>query len=303
MPTLEAGGPIVQGSALAEQGTPPPDSLLLKLEGFEGPLDLLLDLARAQKVDISKISILALVDQYIATIEGARAVRLELAAEWLVMAAWLTWLKSRLLLPAGGDESEDADLAAERLTEKLQALELIRAAAAWLGCRPILGFDVFRPGSPEDHTAIDRSRLAIDQAAFLAAYLRAIRRGTKTAIYQPRSLTWFTVQDALKRLGSLLGEMPDRSSLQRFLPELPGGPLERRAALSSMLIAGLELARGGALHLFQQEAFGPILVGHGPELSRQRGGEPSMDLGERTSENCGGGHAEDMGGDSSGVIA
>src|SRR5580658_8225148 len=113
------------------------DHLLLKLEGFEGPLDLLLDLARAQKVDLAKISILALVDQYLAVIEGARKVRLELAAEWLVMAAWLTWLKSRLLLPPGLDDEEDPEQAAELLTGRLQALELIRAAAAWLGRRPI----------------------------------------------------------------------------------------------------------------------------------------------------------------------
>jgi segregation and condensation protein A len=243
----------------------PGDSLLLKLEGFEGPLDLLLDLARAQKVDIAKISILALVDQYIAVIEGARKVRLELAAEWLVMAAWLTWLKSRLLLPAGADEPEDAELAAELLTGRLQALELIRAAAAWLGRRPILGLDVFVLGQREDHAVIDRSVLVIDQPAFLASYLRAIRRGTKTVSYQPRKLTWFTVRDALQRLGSLLGKMPDLTSLERFLPELLGDPLERRAALSSMLIAGLELAREGELHLRQAEAFGPILVGRGNE--------------------------------------
>src|SRR5215475_1243124 len=124
---------------MAEQAQPSEDSLLLKLDGFEGPLDLLLDLARAQKVDLAKISILALVDQYLAVIEGARRVRLELAAEWLVMAAWLTWLKSRLLVPAAAEDAEDPEQIAEMLTERLQALELIRAAAAWLGGRPILG--------------------------------------------------------------------------------------------------------------------------------------------------------------------
>jgi segregation and condensation protein A len=261
--------PGLSGLSDAAASSESVDTLLLKLEGFEGPLDLLLDLARAQKVDIAKISILALVDQYIAVIEGARKVRLELAAEWLVMAAWLTWLKSRLLVPAGTDEPEDAEQAAELLTGRLQALELIRAAAAWLGRRPILGLDVFALGCREDHIVVDRSRLVIDQAAFLASYLRAVRRGTKTVTYQPRKLTWFTVQDALKRLASLLGRMPDRSSLERFLPELLGGPLERRAAMSSLLIAGLELARGGELHLRQQEAFGPILVG--------RGGQPAED--------------------------
>jgi len=126
---------------------PAGDSLLLKLDGFEGPLDLLLDLARSQKVDLAKISILALVEQYLAVIEGARKVRLELAADWLVMAAWLTWLKSRLLVPAGSDEADDAEQLAELLTGRLRALELIRAAAAWLGRRPVLGIDVFVLGA------------------------------------------------------------------------------------------------------------------------------------------------------------
>jgi segregation and condensation protein A len=239
------------------------------LEGFEGPLDLLLDLARAQKVDLAKISILALVEQYLAVIEGARKVRLELAAEWLVMAAWLTWLKSRLLVPAGGDETEDAEQIAELLTERLAALELVRAAAAWLGRRPILGADVFTLGAREDHTIIDRSRLVIDQAAFLSCYLRAVRRGTKAVAYQPRKLSWFTVQDALKRLSSLLGSMPDWTSLEHFLPALSPGSMEHRAAMSSTLIAGLELARGGELRLRQEHAFGPILVGRAGALEDQ----------------------------------
>jgi segregation and condensation protein A len=237
------------------------ETLLLKLEGFEGPLDLLLELARAQKVDLAKISILDLVNQYLVVIEGARKVRLELAAEWLVMAAWLTWLKSRLLVPPGEEETEDAEQIAERLTDRLQALELIRAAAAWLGRRPILGTDVFVLGCREDHTVIDRSRLVIDQSGFLSSYLRAIRRGTKAVTYQPRKLSWFTVQDAVKRVSSLLGSMPDWASLEQFLPELTPGSLEHRAAMSSTLIAGLELARGGELRLRQNEAFGPILIG------------------------------------------
>jgi segregation and condensation protein A len=262
-----------------EQTAPAGDALLLKLEGFEGPLDLLLDLARAQKVDLAKISILALVEQYLAVIEGARKVRLELAAEWLVMAAWLTWLKSRLLVPAGSDDAEDPEELAERLTERLQALELIRAAAAWLGRRPILGIDVFLLGASEDHTMIDNSRLVIDQAAFLSAYLRGRRRGTKRVAYQPRKLSWFTVQDALKRLTSLLGSIPDWTDLERFLPNISGGQsddhLGHRAALSSTLIAGLELARGGQLRLRQEEAFGPILVARGGEVPD--GGSPNDD--------------------------
>ena len=242
---------------------PADESLVLHLDGFDGPMDLLLDLARAQKVDLAKISILALVEQFLGVIEGARRVRLELAAEWLVMAAWLTWLKSRLLVPAGTDDHEDAEAAAEQLTSRLQALELIRAAAAWLGARPMLGHEVFGLGAPEDHRIVDRSRLIIDQASFLAAYLRGIRRGTRNVSYAPRPLSWFTVQDALKRLGSLLGSLPDWSSLDRFLPGLLFTAPQRRAAIASTLLAGLELARAGHVRLRQDEAFGPILVGRG----------------------------------------
>src|SRR6201746_2731927 len=122
------------------------EALVLQLDGFEGPLDLLLELARAQKVDLAKISILALVEQFLAVIEGARRVRLELAADWLVMAAWLTWLKSRLLLPA--KEDEEAEQGAETLAARLIDLQVVRAAAGWMGRRPQLGWDEFTRGTP-----------------------------------------------------------------------------------------------------------------------------------------------------------
>src|SRR6202011_2296764 len=123
---------------------PPADhseNLVLRLDGFEGPMDLLLDLARAQKVDLAKISILSLVDQYLAVIEGARRVRLELAADWLVMAAWLTWLKSRLLVPAGTGAAEEGEAAAEVLAARLRDLQAVRQAAVWMGARAPLGQD------------------------------------------------------------------------------------------------------------------------------------------------------------------
>jgi segregation and condensation protein A len=242
---------------------PPADSLLLRLEGFEGPLDLLLDLARAQKVDLIRISILALVEQYLAVIEGARRVRLELAADWLVMAAWLTWLKSRLLVPASPDDAEEGELAAETLAERLRELGAIRTAAAWLGSRPVLGQDVFARGAPEDHSEIDRSRLVIDMGSFMRSYLQAIRRGTKATPYRPRALTLWTVQDALRRLGMLLGSLPDWASLEQYLPETLSSPTERRAALASTLLAGLEMARDGTVRLRQDDLFGPILVHRG----------------------------------------
>ncbi len=242
----------------------PPDSLVLRLDGFEGPLDLLLDLARAQKIDLARISILALVEQYLAVIEGARQLRLELAADWLVMAAWLAWLKSRLLVPETPDAAEEGEDAAEVLAGRLRDLQVIRAAAAWLGARPQLGLDVFARGAPEDHTEIDRSRLALDIPALMRAYVGAVRRAAGTRRYRPRPLTFWSVQDALARLATMLGRRPDSlppwASLERFLPEmLPSGP-ERRAAFASILMAGLELARDGAVRLRQDEPFGPILV-------------------------------------------
>lgn len=236
----------------------PADSLLLHLEGFEGPLDLLLELGRAQKVDLARISMLALVDQYLATIETAR-VRLELAADWLVMAAWLTWLKSRLLVPSG-PEAEEAEEAVGQLTERLQALEAIRTAAAWLGARPILGQDVFARGAPEDHTEIDRSRIALDVSGLIRAYLAAAKRGVANRRYTPRKLTVWTVKEALGRLGAMLGSLPDWTSLERFLPHHLTDPAERRAAVASTLMAGLELARDGALRFRQDHPFGPILL-------------------------------------------
>jgi segregation and condensation protein A len=238
-------------------------SLVLRLEGFEGPLDLLLDLARAQKVDLAKISILALVEQYLAVIEGARRIRLELAADWLVMAAWLTWLKSRLLVPSDDDDLESGTEAAETLAERLRELNAIRTAAAWLASRPVLGQDVFARGMPEDHTEIDRSRLTTDLSALVRAYLAAIRRGARPVPYKPRPLTLWTVQDALRRVHDLLGSVPDWASLTRFLPETLGGTIERRAALTSTLLAGLEMARDGKVQLRQDVEFGPILVRRG----------------------------------------
>jgi segregation and condensation protein A len=250
---------------MSASDTHQPDGLLLQLEGFEGPLDLLLDLARTQKVDLAKISILSLVDQYLAVIEGARRIRLELAADWLVMAAWLTWLKSRLLLPEGSEAAEEAELAADVLAARLRDLQAIRAGAVWLVARPQLGQDVFGRGAPEDHTEIDRSRLALDLASLVRAYLLAVRRGAGTRRYQPRPLNLWSVKDALQRLASLLGSVPDWTSLDQFLPDALGGKLEHRAALASTLLAGLELARSGDARLRQEHAFGPILVRRGAD--------------------------------------
>ena len=236
-------------------------SLVLRLEGFEGPMDLLLDLARSQKVDLAKMSILSLVEQYLAVIEGAKRIRLELAADWLVMAAWLTWLKSRLLVPtAANDDLEDGLMAAEALAERLREMNVIRTLAAWLGARPVLGQEVFARGAPQCHEELDRSRVVLEAGPFVRAYLVAIGRGTRSSPYQPRPLTLWSVQDALRRLADLVGSLPDWTTLEEFLPDRLESPTERRAALASTLLAGLELARDGTVRLRQEEAFGPILV-------------------------------------------
>ncbi|NVN12907.1 segregation and condensation protein A [Nguyenibacter vanlangensis] len=249
---------------------------MLRLDGFEGPLDLLLELARAQKVDLARISILQLVEQYLAIVESARRIRLELAADWLVMAAWLAWLKSRLLLPAEEGGGEDAEDAAELLQARLLELARIGQAAEWLAARPQLGRDVFARGEREDLTEIDRSGLALDLPQLMGAYMAAMRRGARKRVYQPRRLQFWTVQDALARLHRLLGTeaaIPGTGAgwcaLDSFLPESgPGLDAEddlertrlRRAAMAGTLIAGLELARNGAIELRQEEIFGRIML-------------------------------------------
>lgn len=235
-------------------------AMVVTLEGFAGPLDLLLELARGQKVDLARMSIVSLVDQFLVVIEGAGLVRLEQAADWLVMAAWLTWLKSRLLLPAGSAAQEEGELAAEVLAARLRDLAAIRLAAGWLAARPTLGQDVFARGMPEDLIETDRSRLALDLPGLMRAYLLAMRRGIGNRRYRPAAVVVWTVKDALARLLAMVGTLPDWTDLERFLPAAVGTSLQRRAALASTLIAGLEMARDGQVRLRQAEQFGPILL-------------------------------------------
>jgi segregation and condensation protein A len=238
-----------------------PGRLVLALEGFEGPLDLLLDLARQQKLDIAKINILALVDQYLAVIEGARSLRLELAADWLVMAAWLAWLKSRLLLPAEErPEEEDPAALAGRLAERLLELERMRAGAAWLGRRPQLGQEVFGRGAPESLTVADRSGIAADLAGLVRAYLAAEGRAAAKRPWQPKPRRIWTVGEAVAMLSRMLRSSTGWDTLAAFLPAGLSDPVEQRAAVAATLVAGLEMARGGAVELRQDEPFAPILL-------------------------------------------
>ena len=222
-------------------------------------MDLLLELARAQKLDLGRISVLALVDQYVAVLEH---VALEIAADWLVMAAWLAWLKSRLLLPPEDAGAEEGAAAADVLAARLEELERMRAASAWLGARAQLGQEVFARGTPEDFTQADRSRLLADVPSLLRGYVDALRRVAAQRVYRPKQLTFWTVQDAIGRLTATLGSMPKWSTLEAFLPERLSGQ-ERRAAIASTLVASLELARGGGVLLRQDTPFSPILVAKG----------------------------------------
>ena len=238
--------------------------LHLRLDGYEGPLDLLLDLARAQKLDLGTISIVALVDQYLKVIEQARGLRLEIQAEWLVMAAWLAWLKSRLLLPRDEASAEDPDAIAERLTDRLAELERMRAGAAWLAARPQLHRDLFPRGAPENLTVEDRSGIRADLSALCQAYVAGRRRAIAKRPYRPKPRRLWSVQEAITRLGRVLGELPSWAVLQHFLPDGEVGAeldsVERRTALASTLVAGLEMARGGGLELRQERPFGPIML-------------------------------------------
>jgi segregation and condensation protein A len=247
------------------------DAMLVRLDGFEGPLDLLLDLARRQQVDLAQISVLALVDQYLAALDrlGVAATRLARAADWLVMAAWLTWLKSRLLLPQA---APDAARAAGALVDRLAQMERVRALAAWLDARPQLGRDTHPRGAPE----ISARTVVSDLPVLFEACLVGLR--WEPPVQQtwrlPRPILW-RVPDALGRLRALIGTLPDGSELMQFFPPQlfapapaemdraaapPRADLQRRGAVASTLVGALELARETVLHLCQDAPFGPIRV-------------------------------------------
>jgi segregation and condensation protein A len=233
---------------------------VVDLEGFEGPIDLLLSLARAQKVDLAKISILALAEQYLAYIQRARDLRLEVAADYLVMAAWLAYLKSRLLLPeAPGDDDEPsgAELA-EALALRLRRLAAIRRAGEELLTRPRLGHERFPRGCPEGIAVRHRSRFRLALHELLQAYVDQRLRTTEQKLTLVRAPV-FRVDEALRRLGGMLGG-PDWHNLLLYLPPGLDDELLRRSALAAHLGACLELARDGVIELSQAAPFGPIYI-------------------------------------------
>ena len=247
--------PFEEEAPRAETGEGP---LLLDLDGYEGPIDALLQLAREQKVDLTKISILALAEQYIEFIRQARRLRLEIAADYLVMAAWLAYLKSRLLLPEpeGDDEPSGAEMAAA-LKFQLQRLEAMQDAGQRLLTRPQLDAEFFRRGEPEAPTVVTT---AVTLYELLKAYAQhAVRAQASSLHIAPLNL--YSMDDALQRLKGLLGsDTPGWRSLVMFLPEDLQDDLQRRSALASTFAATLEMARSGKIEIRQDGTYGPIYL-------------------------------------------
>lgn len=235
-----------------------PEQLTLDLDGFEGPLDLLLSLARAQKVDLRDISILQLVEQYLSYVDRARVLQLELAADYLVMAAWLAYLKSAMLLPRDPATEPDPEELAVRLQLRLERLDAMREAGARLMARDRLGRDVFTRGAPEGLHVVREAFWSVEYYDVLAAYGRVVAR-TRPVLHVVRDREVVTLEAALARLGALLGSAVDWQAIERFLPDVNGEAL-RRSALASSFLAALELARQGRAELQQDAPFAPLYI-------------------------------------------
>ncbi len=234
------------------------EALKLSLDGWEGPLDLLLTLARNQKVDLKQISILALTEQYLHYIESARVLRLEIAADYLVMAAWLAFLKSCLLLPKDPEQDPSPEELALRLQLRLQRLDAMREAGARLMGRDRLGRDVFARGAPEGLKVLRKSLWQVNAFDLYAAYGR-VRARTQPAMHVVAHRAVMTLDDAIQRVATMLGNAIEWTTLEAFLPAT-ADPAYRKSALASSFVAALELARQGRLLVEQEVAFGDVMV-------------------------------------------
>ena len=232
------------------------DALYLELDGWEGPLDLLLDLARRQKVDLRSISILALVDQYIGYIERAEALKLEIAADYLVMAAWLAYLKSALLLPKEEQEDPSPEELALKLQLRLQRLGAMREAGARLMARDRLGRDVFARGAPEGLKVLRKNQWQCDWYQLVRAYGQ-VKLRTEPVVHMVAERPVMTLDSALDRVSAMLGVSVDWMEIRDFLPA-NAEPRLKKSALASSFVAALELARMGRAELRQDEIFGRL---------------------------------------------
>jgi segregation and condensation protein A len=260
----------VQGFDESADAAPPSrDGLVLMIDGFEGPIDLLLSLAREQKVDLHKISILALAEQYLAYIAAAKRLRLEIAADYLVMAAWLAYLKSRLLLPVDEqpDDGPSAEEMAELLAFQLRRLEAMREAGVRIMARPQLGKDTFIRGEPEGLANVAKAVYEVTLFDLLKAYGEHKQRKKESVLHIEQSL-YYSMDEALQRLTTIVGRIPDWTTLVTFLPDELRDPVQVRSAVASMFAAALEMTRSGRVQLRQEQMFGPIFVkSPGPNLS------------------------------------
>ncbi len=228
------------------------------LDGYEGPLDLLLDLARRQKVDLARISVLALAEQYLRFIEEARRVRLELAADYLVMAAWLAYLKSRLLLPAPPKTDEpDAAMLAANLAERLKRLQAIRAAAELLRERPQMGRDLFPRGAPEGVDIVNAPLYQASLFDLLTAYARQRQKHALSHVSFKTRQVW-SLAEAREALERILGMAVEWTALDNFLISWVATPAQARTVRASTFSATLELVKEGVIDLRQDRAFAPI---------------------------------------------
>jgi len=237
------------------------EALIVDLDGFEGPLDMLLALSRSQKVDLRKISILKLAEQYLGFVEQARLLRIELAADYLVMAAWLAFLKSRLLLPPElGDEGPSAQDLAAHLAFQLERLEAMRAAAAQLMARDQLGRQFFARGLVADLTRSRQVRYSASLIDLMRAYARIRTRDDFRPFVLDRDQV-YTMEQALDRMRGLIGSAVDWADLTSFLPEgWAATPMARRSATAAHFAAVLELTKLGKLALRQGDTFAPIQI-------------------------------------------
>ena len=244
------------------------DGLLLKLDSYEGPIDILLQLARDQKVDLSQISILQLARQYLAFIDRAQALSLDLAAEYLVMAAWLAYLKSRLLLPKQEqpDEEPSAEMMAEALAYQLKRLEAIQDGTKKLVRQMRYHLRVYPRGAKEVFKAPEPDKYTVDLYQLLKAYGDITQRKNSSK-YTPVEFDVMSLDDAMGRLIRMLGRLPRSgpqqsvwTTLSSFMPETIKSPLFARSSLASLLTASLEMAKQGKVELRQDELFRPIYL-------------------------------------------
>ncbi|MCB2135517.1 MAG: segregation/condensation protein A [Rhodobacteraceae bacterium] len=237
------------------------EALIVDVDGFEGPLDLLLMLSRTQKVDLRRVSVLQLAEQYLGFVNRAKALRIELAADYLVMAAWLAFLKSRLLLPPDpSDDGPSGEELAAHLAFQLERLQAMREAAARLMARDQKGRDVFVRGIPEDVTRMRTIRYSATLLDLMQGYAR-IRTRDEFRPYAMDRQHVFTMEEALDRMRGLIGYAGDWTDLSSYLPDgWQTDPARRRSATASTFAASLELAKQGRIEIRQSDIFAPISI-------------------------------------------